>query len=113
MFPLLDVESDADAKRTLEDFWAVLEEDLDESQRRDLLRFATACSRPPMFGFRELHPPFSVQLVPRDLPDVSPDRLPTSSTCMHLLKLPIYADRAVLRRKLLYAISANAGFEFS
>jgi hypothetical protein len=40
-------------------------------------------------------------------------RLPTASTCFNLLKLPVYATRARLQERLLYAIRANAGFELS
>lgn len=42
-----------------------------------------------------------------------PNRLPTASTCMNLLKLPEIADDATLREKLLYAIESGAGFELS
>ena len=41
------------------------------------------------------------------------DRLPTASTCFNLLKLPNYTKKSILRDKLRYAISANAGFELS
>lgn len=41
------------------------------------------------------------------------DRLPTASTCFNLLKLPNYTRKAVLKEKLKYALSANAGFELS
>lgn len=40
-------------------------------------------------------------------------RLPTSSTCFNLLKLPNYRKKSTLREKLRYAINANAGFELS
>lgn len=40
-------------------------------------------------------------------------RLPTSSTCFNLLKLPNYSRKSVLRDKLRYAITANSGFELS
>ena len=40
-------------------------------------------------------------------------RLPTSSTCFNLLKLPIYKSKRALREKLLYAIHSGAGFELS
>ena len=40
-------------------------------------------------------------------------RLPTSSTCFNLLKLPNYQKRATLRDKLRYAITSNTGFELS
>ena len=39
--------------------------------------------------------------------------LPTASTCMNLLKLPNYPDKELMRRKLLAAIEAGAGFELS
>lgn len=93
-------------KQTMEYFWQLLYT-FSEDQKRNLLRFVTACSRPPMFGFVDLQPPFSIQLVP------DTERLPTSSTCMNLLKLPAYADFAVLRSKLDYALRSGAGFEYS
>ena len=40
-------------------------------------------------------------------------RLPTSSTCFNLLKLPNYPKKSVLREKLRYAIRSNSGFELS
>jgi len=41
------------------------------------------------------------------------DRLPMSSTCMNILRLPDYMDDKKLKAKLLYAISAKSGFELS
>ncbi|KAA0185330.1 putative Ubiquitin protein ligase [Fasciolopsis buskii] len=96
----------ADCDETLEHFWDVLRT-LSEADKRLFLRFVTACSRPPMFGFRDLQPPFSIQ-VTNEL-----DRLPTASTCMNLLRLPNIRDPDVLRERLLYALHANAGFEYS
>ena len=40
-------------------------------------------------------------------------RLPTSSTCFNLLKLPIYKSKRALKEKLLYSITSGAGFELS
>ncbi|ORZ04595.1 hypothetical protein BCR41DRAFT_196350 [Lobosporangium transversale] len=40
-------------------------------------------------------------------------RLPTSSTCFNLLKLPPFTSKSVLREKLRYAIMSNTGFELS
>ncbi|ELV09550.1 Ubiquitin-protein ligase E3B [Tupaia chinensis] len=77
-------------------------------------QFVTSCSRPPLLGFAYLKPPFSIRCV-----EVSDDqrepggRLPTSSTCFNLLKLPNYSKKSVLREKLRYAISMNTGFELS
>ena len=40
-------------------------------------------------------------------------RLPTSSTCFNLLKLPNYQKKSTLREKIKYAIHSNTGFELS
>ncbi|CAH8287671.1 unnamed protein product [Schistosoma intercalatum] len=90
---------------TLDCFWSVLH-NFSESDKRSFLRFVTACSRPPMFGFRELQPPFSIQITDEI------ERLPTASTCTNLLKLPNFRNIKLLRERLLYALNANAGFEY-
>ncbi|KAK7006156.1 HECT-domain-containing protein [Favolaschia claudopus] len=92
---------------TIISFWRVVRS-FDQEQRRALLRFVTSCSRPPLLGFKELVPNFAIR-------DAGADelRLPTSSTCVNLLKLPRYQSEKVLRTKLLQAITANAGFDLS
>ncbi|KAG1858820.1 HECT-domain-containing protein [Suillus subluteus] len=67
---------------TIQTFWKVLE-DFDQEQRRLFLRFVTSCSRPPLLGFKQLNPLFAIRDAGSD-----EDRLPTSSTCVNLLKLP-------------------------
>ncbi|XP_066601185.1 ubiquitin-protein ligase E3C [Prorops nasuta] len=91
---------------TITAFWKVVNE-FNNLQKSQLLKFVTSCSRPPLLGFKELDPPFCIQHAG------SVDRLPTSSTCMNLLKLPEFPDEKTLREKLLYAIQAGAGFELS
>ncbi|GMR36477.1 hypothetical protein PMAYCL1PPCAC_06672, partial [Pristionchus mayeri] len=76
--------------------------------RRAFVKFVTGCPRPPLGGFSLLVPNIGIQL----LPNVE-GRLPTSATCMNLLKLPLYQDAKVLEEKLRYAINAGAGFELS
>jgi ubiquitin-protein ligase E3 C len=39
--------------------------------------------------------------------------LPTSATCMNLLKLPNYRNKNLLRKKLVAAIESGAGFELT
>ena len=39
------------------------------------------------------------------------EKLPTASTCANLFKLPDYKNKELLRKKLMYAINANAGFD--
>ncbi|CAF4795444.1 unnamed protein product [Pieris macdunnoughi] len=91
---------------TIQHFWKVVERFTDD-QRRQLLKFVTSCSRPPLLGFKDLQPPFCIQSAG------SSDRLPSSSTCMNLLKIPETNSEEVLAEKLLYAIQAGAGFELS
>ncbi|KAF8960501.1 HECT-domain-containing protein [Flammula alnicola] len=88
-------------------FWNVVNS-FDQEQRRALLRFVTSCSRPPLLGFKELVPNFSIR-------DAGEDqyRLPTSSTCVNLLKLPRYTNERTLREKLIQAINSGAGFDLS
>ncbi|XP_058387605.1 ubiquitin-protein ligase E3B isoform X2 [Diceros bicornis minor] len=112
--------------------WDILASDFTPDERAMFLKFVTSCSRPPLLGFAYLKPPFSIRCV-----EVSDDqdtgdtlgsvlrgfftirkrepggRLPTSSTCFNLLKLPNYSKKSVLREKLRYAISMNTGFELS
>ena len=91
---------------TIQYFWEVVR-DFTEEQKRQLLKFVTSCSRPPLFGFYHLHPPFTI------LSAKETSHLPSASTCMNLLKLPMFSDKTILREKLIYAISSGAGFELS
>jgi ubiquitin-protein ligase E3 C len=89
-------------------FWAVFE-DLNEADKRLLVKFVTSCERPPSLGFVDLNPVFTIQHAV----DASDERLPTASTCFNLLKLPAYSTKAILKSKLLAAIRSGAGFEMS
>ena len=89
-------------------FWKVVE-DLDDSDKKLLLKFITACERPPSLGFSDMQPPFSIQRVECD----DNSRLPTASTCFNVLKLPNYSSKEKLREKLIVAIRSESGFELS
>ncbi|XP_014277223.1 ubiquitin-protein ligase E3C [Halyomorpha halys] len=86
-------------------FWNVVKS-FDNLQKSLLLRFVTSCSRPPLLGFKELYPPLCIQLVESD-----DNRLPSSSTCMNILKLPEFTNENVMKERLLYAIQSGSGFE--
>lgn len=92
--------------RTIKLFWNVVE-NFEDIQKRQLLKFVTSCSRPPLLGFKDLDPPFCIQN------SGDTDRLPSASTCMNLLKLPALGSRELLKEKLLYAIQSGSGFELS
>ncbi|XP_064107609.1 ubiquitin-protein ligase E3B-like isoform X1 [Macrobrachium nipponense] len=112
--------------------WDILEKDFKEEERALFLKFVTSCSKPPLLGFTHLEPPFSIRCVEvgddEDTGDTigsvirgffairkrdPVNRLPTSSTCFNLLKLPNYQKKSTLREKLRYAITSNTGFELS
>ncbi|KAG0372985.1 hypothetical protein BGX24_012320 [Mortierella sp. AD032] len=92
---------------TIEYFWSVVEE-MSEEDRRLLVKFVTSCARPPLLGFAELNPKLCIRNAGQE-----EDRLPTSSTCMNLLKLPAFTSRQRLKEKLMYAIHSEAGFDLS
>jgi ubiquitin-protein ligase E3 C len=91
---------------TIKALWEVLFEFSDDD-RSAFLAFVTSAPRPPLLGFRVLHPKFGINRVPEA------DRLPTSSTCANLLKLPDYQDKNLLKVKLLAAIYSQSGFDLS
>lgn len=121
-----------DSHRVIIWLWDVLQKDFSEEERRLFLKFVTSCSKPPLLGFAHLEPPFSIRCVEVGDDEDTGDtigsvirgfftirkrdpqhRLPTSSTCFNLLKLPNYQRKSTLREKLRYAITSNTGFELS
>lgn len=88
--------------------WDVLENDFDEDQRRLFVKFVTSVPKAPLLGFGALTPQFAIRRSGNEQ-----DRLPTSSTCVNLLKLPEYWSKEVLKKKLLDSINADAGFDLS
>ena len=85
-------------------------------EHRHFLKFVTGCSRAPLLGFGRLRPKMCIQMAGRQtehgaFPEV--DRLPSSATCMNLLKLPPYSSKELMREKLVYAISSATGFYLS
>lgn len=98
----------------IEAFWEIIENELTQDQQRKFLRFMTSCSRQPLLGFSSLEPVPSIQQIRLRDDELSRNsRLPTSQTCMNLLKLPNYQDRELLKQKLLAAVEAGAGFELT
>ena len=93
----------------IQSFWTLIDE-FNDVDRAKFLTFVTACSRPPLLGFRKLHPKFCIQQIRIEKDS---DRLPIAATCMNLLKLPKYSSIDVLREKLLMAINEGQGFTLS
>ena len=92
---------------TIRTFWQVMRSIGDE-ERRKVLKYVTSSPRAPLLGFGQLNPRFSIRDAGRD-----ESRLPSTSTCVNLLKLPMYATEQTLKEKLLYAVNSGAGFDLS
>ncbi|PNH10256.1 E3 ubiquitin-protein ligase [Tetrabaena socialis] len=92
--------------------WEALESFEPEDQGK-FLKFVTSCSRAPLLGFKYLEPRLCIQMSGGMLDPAATQRLPTSSTCMNLLKLPPYRTTQLMREKLLYAVKSGAGFDLS
>ena len=105
-------------------FWDVLKHKFTANERRALLKFVTSSSRPPVQGFRHLHPPFTIHTGSArrrgegaaalatffgHWGDTA--RLPSASTCFNVLKLPNYRKSSTMREKVRYAVTSGAGFE--
>ncbi|XP_073008655.1 E3 ubiquitin-protein ligase UPL6 isoform X1 [Typha latifolia] len=97
----------------IEMFWEIVKSFSVEHQKK-FLKFVTGCSRGPLLGFKYLEPKFCIQRAGSlDSTGEDLDRLPTSATCMNLLKLPPYRSNEQMRTKLIYALNAEAGFDLS
>jgi ubiquitin-protein ligase E3 C len=92
---------------TIQLFWKIMK-DLSDGERRAVLKFVTSTPRAPLLGFGSLNPRFSIRDAGSDQ-----ERLPSTSTCVNLLKLPMYQDERVLKEKLLYSVFSGAGFDLS
>lgn len=88
-------------------FWKVMQ-NLDDTDRKKVLKFVTSTPRAPLLGFGNLNPKFSIRDSGSDQ-----TRLPSTSTCVNLLKLPVYRDEKILKERLLYSVNAGAGFNLS
>ncbi|KAI1006487.1 hypothetical protein K3495_g1733 [Podosphaera aphanis] len=98
---------DGEEHYTIKLFWNVMNS-LHDADRKKVLKYVTSTPRAPLLGFSQLNPRFSIRDSGSD-----EERLPSTSTCVNLLKLPRYSNENVLKQKLLYAINSGAGFDLS
>ncbi|KAI0014511.1 hypothetical protein F4780DRAFT_774158 [Xylariomycetidae sp. FL0641] len=104
---LYEIGDDGEEHQTIKIFWQVMRGFAD-AERRDVLKYVTSTPRAPLLGFSQLSPPFSIRDAGTD-----ETRLPSTSTCVNLLKLPRYTNAQTLKEKLLYAVQSGAGFDLS
>jgi ubiquitin-protein ligase E3 C len=95
-----------DSDPYIREFWNYLRTSSNE-ERENFLLFVTGTNRPPLLGFKYLNPQFCIHQI---LLNPGEQRLPTSQTCMNMLKLPHYGDPDRMKQQLSYAINSNSGF---
>lgn len=93
-------------------FWSFIAS-FDKNQLGEFLKFVTSCSRQPLLGFKQLHPPFNICKVPAKNGEDEASRLPQASACFNQFKLPQYDTIEEMTEKVMYAIMSKSGFEMS
>ncbi|KAJ8411456.1 hypothetical protein AAFF_G00162640 [Aldrovandia affinis] len=88
-------------------FWLVVES-LTQEERILLLQFVTGSSRVPHGGFAFLMGGSGLQKFTIAAVPYTSNLLPTSSTCINMLKLPEYPSQEVLRDRLLVALRCGS-----
>ena len=87
----------------INDLLKILDE-FNQKEKEKFLFFCTSLKRLPIGGFSKLRPKFTISK--------SYSSVPTSSTCVNMLKLPILPYKK-LKDILLYVINADAGFYYA
>ncbi|XP_028985006.1 E3 ubiquitin-protein ligase HACE1 isoform X2 [Betta splendens] len=88
-------------------FWEVVKS-LTQEERVLLLQFVTGSSRVPHGGFAYLMGGSGLQKFTIAAVPYTSNLLPTSSTCINMLKLPEYPNKAILRDRLLVALHCGS-----
>ena len=111
--------------RVIKNFWNIVK-NMDNKTKKKLLQFATSNSRPPINGFKDLNPKFTIRPIYIDV-NVSvsstfksifskkptKDPLPSSATCFNMLKLPMYSNKKIMKQKLYKCIQEAKGFHIA
>ncbi|KAG8123990.1 putative HECT domain and ankyrin repeat containing E3 ubiquitin protein [Naja naja] len=88
-------------------FWDIVEE-LTQEERVLLLQFVTGSSRVPHGGFAHIMGGSGLQNFTIAAVPYTPNLLPTSSTCINMLKLPEYPKKEILKDRLLVALHCGS-----
>ncbi|XP_059683752.1 E3 ubiquitin-protein ligase HACE1 isoform X3 [Gavia stellata] len=88
-------------------FWDVVEE-LTQEERVLLLQFVTGSSRVPHGGFAHIMGGSGLQNFTIAAVPYTANLLPTSSTCINMLKLPEYPSKEILKDRLLVALHCGS-----
>ena len=76
-----------DSHRVVSWLWDILEKDFTDKERSMFLKFVTSCSKPPLLGFENLEPPFSIRYVKKASYVLLVEELVVNLTCCLLKTL--------------------------
>ncbi|KAM8954066.1 E3 ubiquitin-protein ligase HACE1 isoform 2-T2 [Pelodytes ibericus] len=88
-------------------FWEIVQE-LTQEERVLLLQFVTGSSRVPHGGFAYIMGGSGLQNFTIAAVAYTSNLLPTSSTCINMLKLPEYPSKEILKDRLLVALHCGS-----
>lgn len=88
-------------------FWEIVQE-LTQEERVLLLQFVTGSSRVPHGGFAYIMGGSGLQNFTIAAVPYTSNLLPTSSTCINMLKLPEYPSKEILKDRLLVALHCGS-----
>ncbi|XP_063773114.1 E3 ubiquitin-protein ligase HACE1 isoform X2 [Pseudophryne corroboree] len=95
------------ADQVIQWFWEVVQE-LTQEERVLLLQFVTGSSRVPHGGFAYIMGGSGLQNFTIAAVAYTSNLLPTSSTCINMLKLPEYPSKEILKDRLLVALHCGS-----
>uniref|UniRef100_A0AAV1UFJ2 HECT-type E3 ubiquitin transferase n=1 Tax=Peronospora matthiolae TaxID=2874970 RepID=A0AAV1UFJ2_9STRA len=83
------------SQKVIQWFWEIVKENFTHEDRAAPLKFNPSCSRQPLLGFSKLVPQIGIHQVRVEYDE----RLPSSATCVNLLKLPAYSNKKSMRKE--------------
>ena len=84
--------------------------EMNQEELQLFVQFVTGRERLPVMGASQLDPKMGLSKMTQQEHQIL---LPTSATCMNLLKLPEYSSELELKRKLMMALKETRGFQLS
>ncbi|SCV01426.1 LAME_0G16138g1_1 [Lachancea meyersii CBS 8951] len=80
-----------------------------DQERRQFLQFLTGSPKLPVGGFKTLSPKFTVVRKHTEENMTADEFLPSVMTCANYLKLPLYSNKAILKSRVIQAMTEGSG----
>ncbi len=100
---LYEAEDFGPSNQVVKWFWEIVH-NLNEEEKKKLLRFVTGSDRSPIGGLKNL------QIIIQKSGGDGDDRLPSSHTCFNTLLIPNYSSREIMQARFAIALDNSTGF---